>query len=48
MLQDGVTACSQFDKCRIQTQNRIRYMNKDYEREDDLNDIFNLPSILNK
>jgi len=46
-LQDIAT---EFDRYRIQTQNHIRYKNKDYEREDydDLNDNLNLPSILNK
>ncbi|XP_071558418.1 rotatin [Temnothorax nylanderi] len=46
--QDIATVCSEFGRSRIQTQDRIRYTNKDYEREDynDLNGIFNLPSIL--
>jgi len=50
ILQDIATVCSEFDRYRIQTRNHIRYKNKDYEREDydDLNDILNLPSILNK
>lgn len=49
-LQDVATACSEFDRCRIQTQDCIRYTNKDYERKDynDLNGIFNLPSVLDK
>lgn len=46
--RDITTACSEFDRHRIQTQDHIRYRNKDYEREDcdDLNEILNLPSIL--
>ncbi|KAM0726292.1 Rotatin [Formica fusca] len=43
-----INVCSDFDRYRTQTQNRIRYKSKDYEREDhdDLHSIFNLPSIL--
>ncbi|XP_011873858.1 PREDICTED: rotatin isoform X2 [Vollenhovia emeryi] len=42
------TVWSESDKCRIQTQDRVRYTNNNCEREDynDENDIFNLPSIL--
>lgn len=49
-LQDFATVCSEFDRCRIQTHDHIRYKNKDYEREDyeDLHGILNLPSILNR
>ncbi|XP_018306110.1 rotatin [Mycetomoellerius zeteki] len=46
--RDVATEFSEFDRHRIRTQNYIRYKNKDYEREDyeNLNDILNLPSIL--
>lgn len=49
-LQDFATVCSEFDRRRIQTQDHIRYKNKDYEREDydDLHSILNLPSILDR